>query len=203
EAAYQRARELCQQVGETPQLFPVLGGLVRFYMVRGESQTARELGEQMLSLAQRVRDPAGLANAHITLGNALLSLRVWDAARPHLEQGVAFYNAPQHRSQGFLTETHQGVMGLGRLASGLWFLGYPAQALQRSHEALTLARTLAHPASVVSALVFAADVHALRREWQRTDEQAEAALELAREHGFAFRGAQATIVRGRALVQQG
>src|SRR5262249_50656814 len=50
EAAYQRARELCQQVGETPRLFPVLAGLVRFYIGRGELQTAQELGEQMLSL---------------------------------------------------------------------------------------------------------------------------------------------------------
>src|SRR5262249_20050830 len=178
EAAYQRARAQCQQVGETPRRFPVLGGLVRFYIGRGELQTARELGEQMLSLAQRVHDPAGLANAHIALGLALLPLREWDAARPHLEQGVAFYNAWQHRSQGFLTETHQGVMGLGRLANVLWVLGYPDQALQRSHEALTLARELEHPASVVSALVFAADVHELCREWQRTYEQAEAALGL-------------------------
>jgi predicted ATPase len=191
------------QMGETPQLFPVLGGLMRFYLVRGEFQTARELGEQMLSLAQRVHDPAGLANAHITLGNALLSLREWDAARPHLEQGVAFYNALQHRSQGFLTETHQGVIGLRCLAQVLWSLGYPDQALQRSHEALTLARELAHPASLASALLFAAEFHGRRREWQSTYEQAEAALGLAREHGFAFRVAQATIVRGWALVEQG
>jgi class 3 adenylate cyclase/predicted ATPase len=203
EAAYQRARELCQQVGETPQLFPVLGGLVRFYVGRGESQTARELGEQMFSLAQRVHDPAGLAHAHIMLGDALLSLRELDAARPHLEQGVAFYNALQHRSQGFLTETHQGVFGLRCLAQVLWSLGYPDQALQRSHEALTLARELAHPASVATALFFAAWVHWLRREGQRTYEQAEAALGLAREHGFAFRAAQATILRGWALVEQG
>ncbi len=27
----------------------------------------------------------------------------------------------------------------------LWLLGYPDQALQRSHEALTLAQELAHP----------------------------------------------------------
>jgi class 3 adenylate cyclase/predicted ATPase len=202
-AAYQRARELCQQVGETPQLFPVLGGLVRFYSGRGELQTAQELGEQMLSLAQRVYDPAGLAHAHIMLGYALFLLRAWDAARPHLEQGVGFYNAPQHRSQGFLTETHQGVFGLSRLAQVLWELGYPDQALQRSHEALTLARELAHPASVATALFFAAQVHGRRREWQRTYEQAETALGLAREHGFAFRVAQATFLRGWALVQQG
>ena len=36
EHAYTRARELCQQVGETPQLFPVLWGLWLFYLVRGE-----------------------------------------------------------------------------------------------------------------------------------------------------------------------
>jgi len=202
-AAYQRARALCQQVGETPQLFPVLAGLVRFYNGREELQTMRELGEQMLNLAQRVHDPAGLAHAHITLGNALLSLRAWDAARTHLEQGVAFYTAPQHRAQGFLTETHQGVIGLRCLAIVLWWLGYPDQALQRSHEALTLARELAHPASVVTALFWAAQVHGHRREWQRTSEQAEAALGLAREHGFAFRVAQATLVRGWALVEQG
>ena len=48
EATYTRARELCQQVGETPQLFPVLFGLWAFYQVRGELHTARELGEQLL-----------------------------------------------------------------------------------------------------------------------------------------------------------
>jgi len=202
-AAYHRARELCQKVGETPQVFPVLGGLVIFYINRGEPQTARELGAQMLSLAQRVRDPAALANAHILLGNTLYFLRAWDVARTHLEQGIAFYNAQQPRTQGFLTETHQGVFGLIRLAQVLWSLGYPDQALERSREALTLARELAHPASVASALLFAAEVHMYRREGQSTYEQAEAAFELAREHGFAFRVAQATILRGWTLVEQG
>src|SRR5262249_40649448 len=130
EAAYQRARALCQQGGETPQLFPVLGGLVRFYSGRMEYQTARELGEQILSLAQRAPSPAGLAHAHIMLGYALFSLREWAAARSHLEQGVAFYTAQQHRAQGFLTETHQGVYGLSHLVIVLWALGYPDQALQ-------------------------------------------------------------------------
>jgi class 3 adenylate cyclase/predicted ATPase len=203
EAVYHRARELCQQVGETPQLFPVLGGLVRFYINRVEYQTARELGEQLLSLAERVQDPADLANVHITLGNLLSLLREWAAARTHLEQGVAFYNAQQPRSHGFLVATHEGVLGLSRLAEVLWFLGYPDQALQRSHEALTLARELSHPFSLATALCFAADVHMRRREGQSAYGQAEAALGLAREHGFALRVAQATMLRGWALVEQG
>jgi class 3 adenylate cyclase/tetratricopeptide (TPR) repeat protein len=45
EKTYNRALELCRQMGGTPQLFPVLSGLRLFYHVRGEYQTARELGE--------------------------------------------------------------------------------------------------------------------------------------------------------------
>ena len=202
--ALDRARQLCQQLGETRQLLLVLGGLVPFYINRGEYQTAREVGEQMLSLAQSVPDPAAIANAHIMLGNALSVLGELGSARTHLEQGIAFYTAQQHRSQGFIiATTHQRVFGLSRLAQTLWLLGYPDQAVQRSQEALTAARTLASPAGVVTALFFAAEVSMRCRDEHKTYEQAEAALVLAREHGLAFRVAQATILRGWGLVEQG
>jgi hypothetical protein len=73
--------------------------------------SAPELGEQLLSLAQRAHDPAGLTHAPITLGNTLSFLRELAAACTHLEQGVTFYNAQQPRSQGFLVATHEGVCG--------------------------------------------------------------------------------------------
>ena len=57
EHAYTQARALCQQVGETPQLVPVLFGLWRFYLGRSQLHTARELGETLLRLAQRARRP--------------------------------------------------------------------------------------------------------------------------------------------------
>ena len=67
EQAYARAQELCQQVGETPQHFPVLWGLWRFYNNRAEYQRARALGERLLSLAQQVHDAALLLEAHHAL----------------------------------------------------------------------------------------------------------------------------------------
>ena len=59
----------------------------------------------------------------------------------------------------------------------LWVLGYPDQALKRSHEALTLAQELSHPFSLAYALD-AALVHQFRREGQATQERAEAAIAL-------------------------
>ena len=103
EQAYARARELCQQMGETPQLFPVLWGLWVFYQVRGEFQTARELAEQLLSLGpERPRlgsPPGGPPRA---LGETLFSLGEFVSAREHLEQGIALYDPQQHRSHAFL-----------------------------------------------------------------------------------------------------
>ena len=55
ERVYARARALCREVGDTPQLLPVLWGLWAFYEVRGELQTGLELAEQFATLAQRFR----------------------------------------------------------------------------------------------------------------------------------------------------
>ena len=106
EHAYTRARELCRQAGETPQLFPVLVGLEGFYLGRAELRTACELAEQLLGLAQRLQDPAFLLEAHHTLGATLFPLGELTAAQTHLEQGIALYNPPQHRSHAFLYSGH-------------------------------------------------------------------------------------------------
>ena len=151
---YTRARELCQQMGETPQLFPVLLGLRTFYHVRGEFLTARELGEQLLTLAQDAQDPGSLLNAHRSLGSSMFHLGELAPARIQFEQGIALYDAQRHRSHVSLYGIDPGVFGLSYAAWVLWSLGYPDQALQRSQEALTLAQELSHPHNLAPALVF-------------------------------------------------
>ena len=73
---FNRARELCQQVGEPRQFFRVLCGLPNFYLVRAQLQTARELSEELLTLAQHIQDPTYLLGAHWTLGGARLPGKV-------------------------------------------------------------------------------------------------------------------------------
>jgi predicted ATPase len=200
--AYARARELCQQVGETPQLFQVLQGLWFFYLMRMELQTARELGEHLLTLAQQVGDPALLLDAHYALGNTLNYLGELAAAQAHFAQGITLYDPQQHRAHVVRYGLDLGVACRYYAGVTLWYLGYPDQALQRSHEALTLARELAHPFSLVGALFFAAWLHQLRREWPLTHERAEAARALSAEQGFAHFVAGGTIFRGCALAER-
>jgi predicted ATPase len=83
ERAYARTRELCQQVGDTPQLFPVLWGLWSFHHTGGKLQTARELGEHLLSLSHRIQDSSLRLEAHRALGGTLVYLGEFAAAMEH------------------------------------------------------------------------------------------------------------------------
>lgn len=65
---YARARVLCEQVGETPRLFPTLRLLCRISLSQGTLSTARELGEQLYRLAQREAAPVLRLEAHDALG---------------------------------------------------------------------------------------------------------------------------------------
>src|SRR5262249_33570762 len=101
EHAYTQARALCQQVGETSQLVPVLFGLWRLYLARPQLHTARELGETLLRLTHQADDPALAVIAHYTLGGTWFWLGALPAARTHLEEGIARYTPAQRRTPVF------------------------------------------------------------------------------------------------------
>jgi DNA-binding winged helix-turn-helix (wHTH) protein/class 3 adenylate cyclase/tetratricopeptide (TPR) repeat protein len=206
ERALTRARELCQQVGETAQLFAVLQGLSTLYFARAELQKARELGEQCLTLAKRVDDPAYLARAHSALGVPLYWSGELTPARIHLEQAIALSVLLQSRSQASPRRIVDGrITALSYVALALWLLGYPDQAVKRSNEALTLAQAQSLPHSLVFALALqsAASLHQLRREVQAAQVRAEAVIALSTEQGFMSRLAAGTVTRGWALAEQG
>jgi class 3 adenylate cyclase/predicted ATPase len=203
EHAYTQAYALCQQVGETPELVSVLFGLWRFYLVRPQLHTARELGETLLRLAQCANDPALAALAHYALGVVWLCLGALPAARTHLEEAIAHYTPDQRRSLAFHIGQDPGVGCRVNAARTLWCLGYPAQALAHIHEALALAHTLSHPFSLAFAWCWAAFVSQVRRDVPAVREQAEAAVALSTEQGFTQWTAWGTSIRGWALAMQG
>jgi hypothetical protein len=89
ERIYTQARELCESLGETPQLFPVLWGLARIYDQR-DLNMGREVGEQLLNLAQRAQEPALLLEAHHECWANLFSLGELSSALSHTERVLSF-----------------------------------------------------------------------------------------------------------------
>jgi predicted ATPase/class 3 adenylate cyclase len=204
EQVYARALELCRQVGESPQLAPVLCGLAVFYQFRGELQTQQEVVEQLLRIAQSVQDPAFLALAHMLRGEGLYFRGELLAALDHLEQGLALYDPQQFHTHGYLSSVFDvGVYGRCFAAAALGALGYPDQALRRVHEALTLARAGAHSYTLALALNWVAVIYLMRGEVEAVQERAAALVALATEQELPDVLAFGTIWQGWARVQQG
>ncbi len=105
--AYRRAQQLCEQVGDASQLFPVLWGLLRYYRARGDLQTTRELGDQLLTLAQQQQEPIILLAAHQAMETTLFLLGEFAPARQHMEQGLAHQGLQEHRRYEFLGLDHR------------------------------------------------------------------------------------------------
>jgi predicted ATPase len=165
----------------------------------------RALGEQLLSLAQSLHDPALLLEAHHALWTSLFSSGELAAARVHQEQGRLLYDPQRHRTYTALYSGHDpGVCCRYRAAPVLWLLGYPEQALRSSQAALSLAQELDHPYSLTHALNWAAVLHHLRREATLTQERAEAAITIATTQGFSGESLQqASLLQGWALAACG
>jgi class 3 adenylate cyclase/predicted ATPase len=199
---YTRAHALCQQVGETPQLFPVLHGLWSFHLIRAEFRKAAGAGAQYRTLAQHLQDTFALAVTHLHRGFIAFLQGEGRTARELFDQGLALYDPTPHSAFIPLYTQDLGVSLLSWLSLVLWWLGYPDQALQRSHEACALGQRLSHQYSLAFARLFAVHVHHFRREVAAVREHAEALMALATDQEFAVPLASGRALRGWALATQ-
>jgi predicted ATPase len=203
ENAYARAYELCQQLDKTPQLCPVLLGLVLFSMVRGRLPSARALAEQCLGIAERARDPVLLSAAHQMMGSVLFQQGEFPPARNHLECALASYDPRRHQVYLLLYGHDPGVFGSFYLAWVLWHLGYPEQAISKTEEALALARQLGSPYILSAALNMTITVRESCRETAVIPILLQENRQLCREHGFRLQGTLATLHQAQMHIYEG
>jgi class 3 adenylate cyclase/tetratricopeptide (TPR) repeat protein len=198
ERVYGRARELCQQVGERPELVRVVIGLSMFYHNRGELRTATDLAEQAVALAEQGGEAYPLLAAHTRLGITLHMMGELSRALEHFEQAIDLYDPAEHRSLTSVWGQDSGIFARSFAAIDLRASGYPERARRLMQETVELARE-GDPFSLAFALAWAAQLDSGLRERDRARELAEEALEIARERGFPFILGWATVYRGAAL----
>jgi DNA-binding winged helix-turn-helix (wHTH) protein/predicted ATPase len=200
---YARAQQLCEHLDEKSQLFPALFGLWRSAHVRGQLPRARALGEELVSLAKGQSGSALFVEAHGPLGQTLCMQGEPALALEHLNQAVAFYKPQQHRTLAFRCGYDPGVYASTMESWVLWVLGYPAQAQQRSNEALALAQAQAHPFTLSLTLLTVAMLQHMRREGAAALEHVQTGVVLATEHGFPYLRAVGTVLQGASQAIRG
>ena len=204
ERAFNRARELCGRLGDPPELFPTLYGLWVVYLVRGELRRSHELAQQLLRRARSTQDPELLLYAQMALGVISYWMGEFLAVKEHHENAITLYDPECHRTLIFrYGGIDAGEVCLTHVAWTLWQLGYFSEALQRSNEALALTQTLSNPLCEAQGGFFLGLLHHYRRDASAVRETAEGVIALSTEQGFVQFLAEATTLRGWAMVQQG
>ena len=202
--AYIRARELCDQLGSTEQLFPVLYGQWVHHTVRAEYRKAQRVADQFLELAERQQGTAPLLVAHRCIGLSHLYRGEPATARPHLERTLSLYDPEDHSSLAYRYGQDPQASTQGWMSWVLWHLGYPDRALKSAQEGLANARALDHMHTIANTLGYGRTmIHQFCGDVSAADEDAGSLVALAEEQGFAMWGAHGTVIQGWAMVERG
>ena len=204
EQAYARARELCGQLGETPLLYPVLWGLWAYYLVRGDYEVSHDIGQLLLTMAERQQDTDLLLEAHVTQGlNSFCGGSGLPAARAHFERAGALYDLHKHDAHALTYGQDPGVVSLAVLSWVLWLQGYPDQALAVHRKCLELAEARSHQYSLAYALAYGATFRQFRRDLEAAKELAERGITLSTERGFPIWTMAASYTLGWTFTRAG
>jgi len=203
EGSFSRARDLCERVGDLPRLIDARRGLFSCYYARGALSLAREEGEQVARLGQRVEDRGSRMLGHWMSGCVMFWQGEFPAARRELEIASSLYDADEARGKMLALQIDPGVNAMLHLSWLLWILGYPDQAVRTSEKAISMARDLSQPFALAMALIFACATRICCRQHALAASLADEVTELTAAHGLGYIKSVARVLKGQALIERG
>jgi DNA-binding SARP family transcriptional activator/predicted ATPase len=196
-----RAQTICEEIGETSELFPAIWGLAVYYLIEPQYHKARALGEQLLRLAES--NAMLLTGAHTILGFALLYLGELSKSLAHHEQATALRDPAQHRTYITFYGLDPGLYSISNTIRLLWLMGYPDQSKRRVQETVALARQAADPRSLAFALHLEVVFRLFYGEIDEALERAAECITLCEEQGIAQEREWTKVYYGWAITRQG
>jgi class 3 adenylate cyclase/predicted ATPase len=200
---YRRAKELSQEHSDSVHHFLAIWGLWVFHLVRGQLAMARDLAENLLSLATREQNTDLLIRARESLGSTYFFLGRFDDAKTHLVPATFLNDPDQQRSHAVPYTQDPGITARITLAWTLWALGEVEQVEPLALEALAKARELDHPFTLVFTLTSLSWIYSTLRNAKKTLDLTGEAIALSTKYSFELGLAWATSLHGWALAEQG
>jgi adenylate cyclase len=198
-----RARDLCEALGDTASLFPVIWGLWHYYAIGRADKSADKAAEHLWIISRNLNDPALILGAHVSLAFTLQHQGELVASRHHFEEAARYYDSAQHSRYMELYRFEPGIQLESEMVRTLWLLGFPDQARRKMEETLASARTLAVPLSLAFAQRSAASLYQNLRQPEKARDAGEECIALCDAHGIMLEKAWVSRPYGWAIAQLG
>lgn len=202
--AFEKAYELCKiRESSYEKQFPVLQGLQQVYLLGGSLNTARQLGEKLLEIANEGGGALDRrAEAHRCLGWTLFCLGQFQSAQKYINVAMPLYDRAKSEELAHQVIVDAGGVGLANLGWISWFLGDTPKAVEYATQSIEHAREIDHPFTLAYTLCTAAALHQFRREPLQVAIYANEAVAIALEHGFKYWSAWGTSLSGWSHFMQ-
>lgn len=198
-----RARELCERIGETQQLFGIMLGMWEWRLVRGDLRECEELSADGMRLANSLNDPGILMEALLMPGATMFFRAQFGSAREYLEDALASYEDRERTSfWSAYTGHNAGITHRCYLALVLWHLGFPDQALKLDREMRDLALSIGHSFSMGHAVDHTAFLYHYCRLGGEVEIAAQEEIDIGRDQGFQLWHALGTLHLGVGKLLQ-
>ncbi|MBV8771306.1 MAG: hypothetical protein JO166_03080, partial [Deltaproteobacteria bacterium] len=197
----ERARELCEKVGDDKRLADVLEALAIQYGTRSEHQKARALREELLAIAMRTGDPEMIGRAQFWLGHSSMFAGNFIAAQEEFKRAESVSTASGIRAATF-GDWQSETLGLASLTA--WCLGFPDRAAAISRKSFISAQqSTSRPAALAWTLYWSGVLHVMLRDWPTAHSLADRAIKTAEEHGLVYMLPWSGFLRGWTRVHLG
>ncbi len=198
EQTFSRARQLCDDLGDPVEIFPVLYGLVAYSAVRSDLATASDLADRLLRSAEAADDNGLTMLAHAASAQTLFIMGNFRSAADHARRCVTRLDPARQSDYRIIFGEDPGIICRGVQSWLLWLLGRPDEALLTIDQAVSAARSLGHQFTLAESLTVAARLYHYLRDVDGVRRVAVEALAIASGHGFPLFSAEATVWKGWA-----
>jgi predicted ATPase len=203
EATFARARQLCQELDNPPELFPVLWNVAFFNMIRGDLSLVREQTATLMRQAEQAQKPAYLmAVCHVAGVTAEFTGDFLESTR-FLERSRELHDPASHPAYNAMFGIDPGMVARAMSSRPLWALGYPDRAIERGRETIALGRSQRQPVTMVFALIVAQGVHLYRGELAEAITLGDEIIALCREYEFPQEAEWARGFQASAMAREG
>ncbi len=203
ESTFTRARALCQALGDTPELFPVLWNLTFFNMIRGDVGAVREQTATLTRQADQTGQRPFQMAAHHLAGVTAEFAGEYPESERLLARARELHDPARHEIYNGMFGIDPGMVARAMSARPLWALGYPDRAIARGRETIALGRAQRQPVTFVFALLVAQGVHLYRGEAQDALTLGEEIIALCEEYEFPQEAEWARGFQGSAMALVG